>query len=760
MSNYLSSSKPDFVPFTYDCGQIPAYRFSGNLQSELRGARLTEQQARDLLEDMLIVREVEEMIVRLRSGAYEPLRDFNYRGPTHVSVGQEGSSVGACNALTSGDYITSTHRGHGDSLARGCVALRQMTADELRRRLNSPAEDRQELLEEALTHHVYRTIAELFGKEDGYCKGRGGSMHIADFSVGHLGANAIVGGNVPIATGAALGLRYLQTGGFVCCFAGDGAFSNGVVLEALNFAAQAQFVNEIADGLKFGIPIVFLVMNNHYGMTHRTDNEVTGVAHLARRGAGFADNNMHAEIVNGMDVLAVRDAVLRAAEGCREGRGPYLIELNTYRYYGHSLSDPRNEYRMREEEAAWREVDPVDNFKRQLVETGVLDEPGIADLEARVRERNACVARRAAEAPDPKPEDVIKYMYTSTVENEVPDRYSRVEVKEPVVFKRVNGELTYRDAIKEALFEEMKRDARVLCYGEDVADYGGAFKATKGLLEAFGRDRVFNTPISEAVLCGTGVGAAMIGLRPVVELMYMDFALMASDQISNQASKWHYMSGGQYEVPMVIRVSVGGGKGYGGQHSQTLESVFAHIPGLYVVYPSTPAEAKGLLKASIRDNNPVMYVESQLLYGMKGAVPESDFLIPLGQADVKREGRDITLVAWGPAVVDSLKAAEQLAEHGVQAEVIDLRCLVPLDMERVFGSVRKTGRCVVASQCVHIGSFTAEVAARIQEEVFDYLDAPVLRVDAKNGIAPQSHILEAVFLPNANDIVNAARSIL
>ncbi|RPJ50512.1 MAG: thiamine pyrophosphate-dependent dehydrogenase E1 component subunit alpha, partial [Acidobacteria bacterium] len=437
MSNYISSSRPDFHPFEYDCGQIPAYRFSGNLQTELDAGQLSEQQARDLLEDMLIVREVEEMIVRLRSGAYEPIRDFNYRGPTHVSVGQEGSSVGACSVLTAADYITSTHRGHGDSLARGCVALRQMTADELRHRLNSLAATREELLEEALTHHVYRTIAELFGKEDGYCKGRGGSMHIADFSVGHLGANAIVGGNVPIATGAALGLRYLQTGGVVCCFAGDGAFSNGVVLEALNFAAQGQFVNEIADGVRFGMPIIFLIMNNHYGMTHRTDNEVTGVAHLARRAAGFADNNMHAEIVNGMDVLAVRDAVLRAAEGCREGRGPYLIELNTYRYYGHSLSDPRNEYRTREEETAWRKVDPVENFKRQLVQAGLLDEPGIADLEARVRERNACAARRATEAPDPRPEDVIKYMYTSTVENDVPDRYSRVEVKEPVVFKRV-----------------------------------------------------------------------------------------------------------------------------------------------------------------------------------------------------------------------------------------------------------------------------------------------------------------------------------
>jgi pyruvate/2-oxoglutarate/acetoin dehydrogenase E1 component len=351
-------------------------------------------------------------------------------------------------------------------------------------------------------------------------------------------------------------------------------------------------------------------------------------------------------------------------------------------------------------------------------------------------------------------------MYTSATAAEVPERYRKVEVKGPVPVKRVNGELTYRDAIKEALFEEMKRDARVLCYGEDVADYGGAFKATKGLLEAFGRDRVFNTPISEAMICGAGVGAAMLGLRPVVELMYMDFALMASDQISNQAAKWHYMSGGQYEVPMVIRVSVGGGKGYGGQHSQTLESVFAHIPGLYVVYPSTPADAKGLLKSSIRDNNPVMYVESQLLYGMKGPVPEGEFLVPLGRADVKRAGRDITLVAWGPAVVDALQAAQRLQEHSVQAEVVDLRCLVPLDVDTVFRSVRKTGRCVVASQCVHNGSFTAEIAARIQEEVFDYLDAPVLRVDAKDGVAPQSHILEAVFLPNAQDIADAARSIL
>jgi pyruvate/2-oxoglutarate/acetoin dehydrogenase E1 component len=382
-------------------------------------------------------------------------------------------------------------------------------------------------------------------------------------------------------------------------------------------------------------------------------------------------------------------------------------------------------------------------------------------LEQRCRERNACAAKRAAEAVDPVAADVLKFMYTDTKCETVAAEFAKVQILSRPDIKRVNGELTYKDAIREALFEEMARDKRVIFYGEDVADYGGAFKVTKGLLEAFGRDRVFNTPISEACICGTAIGTAMVGLRPVVELMYFDFALMSSDQISNQAAKWHYMSGAQTEVPVVYRVSAGAGKGYGGQHSQTLESMFCHIPGLYVIYPSTPADAKGLLKSSIRDNNPVMFVESQGLYGMKGPVPEGDYLVPLGVANVIRQGSDLTFVAWGPVVHDCLKAADKLkTEHGVTAEVIDLRSLVPLDMDTVLRSVQKTGRCVVASQAIQIGSYTGEIASTIQEEAFDYLDAPVMRVGAKNGIAPQSHILEAAFLPNANDIIAAANSIL
>jgi 2-oxoisovalerate dehydrogenase E1 component len=759
---HLSDKKPNFSPFQVDCGLIPAYQFQGNLQTELGSRRIDGKTAVALLEDMLIIREMEEMIVKLRSGAYEPLPQFSYRGPTHVSIGQEGASVGACGALTLQDYITSTHRGHGDSLARGSQAIRAMSDDQLRRRVPHSKAD-AELIEQALEDHLYRTIAELFGKEDGYCKGRGGSMHIADFSVGHLGANAIVGGSVPIATGAALGVRYLQSGGVVCCFAGDGAYANGVVLESMNFAAQAQFTNEIAGDDGFGLPIIFFVLNNHYAMSGRTDNEVTGITHLARRAAGFSDDNMHAEIVNGMDVLAVRDAVLSAAEGCRKGQGPYFLDIDTYRYYGHSLSDPRNEYRTRDEETSWKLVDPIVAFQTQVLECGILDEDGTEHLRAKVRERNARAAQRAAASADPDPAEAIKYTYTDTLVEEVPAAFRAVEILEsaPAIKRTAEGELTYRDAIKEALLEEMQRDARVIFYGEDVAEYGGAFKLSKGLLETFGRRRVFNAPISEAAICGTAVGASMIGLRPVVELMYMDFLLMAGDQVCNQASKWHYMSGAQIEVPLVIRASVGGGKGYGGQHSQTLESLIAHMPGIYVVYPATPYDAKGLLKSAIRDNNPVLYMESQLLYGEKGVVPQEDYLVPIGVADIKRAGNDVSLITWGPALQDTLTAADRLkTESGVNAEVVDLRSLVPLDTETVLNSVQKTGRCVVVSHCVTIGSFMGEVVATIQENVFDSLDGPILRVGARNGIAPQSQVLEAVFLPKPADIIAAVKSIL
>ncbi len=761
---YRSDHRPATEPFEESAGTIRGFAYAGTLATELAAGTITAAEALDLLDGMLAIREVEEMIVRLRSGGYDPLPGYDYRGPTHVSIGQEASPVGACSVLRIDDNITSSHRGHGDAIAKGFAAIRRMSRDELLARVRGAADGTpEELLEAALEEHVYRVVAELFGKEEGYGAGRGGGMHIGDFSTGNLGANAIVGGSVPIATGAAMAQRYERTDRVVCCFAGDGAYANGVVLESLNWAAQAQWTNHLAGDHPYGLPIIYFIQNNHYGMTHRTDEEVMGVSHLARRGAGFADDDMHAETIDGMDVLAVRDAVRRATALCRAGRGPFLVEASTYRYYGHSLSDPRNEYRTKEEEAAWRAIDAIERLKRQIVEAGVADEAGLAAIEAKARERTARAAVRAAAATDPDPADALKFLYTDTAADVVPGRHGTVVPLAPLpVSKRgPDGAITYRDALREALAEEMLRDRRVIFYGEDVADYGGAFKLTKGLLESFGRDRVFNTPISEAAICGTAVGAAIVGLRPVVELMYMDFALMASDQIANQAAKWHYMSGGQVEVPLVIRASVGAGKGYGGQHSQSLESLFTHLPGIWVVYPSNAADAKGLLKSAIRTNNPVLFVESQGLYPATGIVPAGEHLVPIGVANVVRKGSDVTIVCWGPAVPDALAAADRLAaEDGVAAEVVDLRSLVPLDLETVLASVRRTGRCVVASQAVLAGSFVNEVVARIQHDAFDDLDAPIARIGALSGISPQAESLERAFLPSADDIRAAAKGLL
>ena len=288
--------------------------------------------------------------------------------------------------------------------------------------------------------------------------------------------------------------------------------------------------------------------------------------------------------------------------------------------------------------------------------------------------------------------------------------------------------ITFKEALLEALIEEMLRDSRVVVYGEDVADYGGAFKVTKGLLETFGRERVFNTAISEAAIIGTGVGAAMTGLRPVVELMYSDFEFQAGDQLFNQAAKWHYMSGGQTTVPLVIRSSVGAGKGYGGQHSQTLESVFAHIPGLYVVMPSNAYDAKGLLKSSIREDNPVMFIEHKKLYGESCEVPEKEYTIPLGKGAIKREGKDMSIITYSRCVNFAMEAAEELAKDGIDVEVVDLRTLRPLDEDIILSSVQKTSKAMVVYEACRTGGFGAEIAAIIGEKAFDYLDAPIKRV--------------------------------
>ena len=317
-------------------------------------------------------------------------------------------------------------------------------------------------------------------------------------------------------------------------------------------------------------------------------------------------------------------------------------------------------------------------------------------------------------------------------------------------------EIQYREALNEALDEEMARDPRVFVLGEDVGRYGGVLQITRGLLDKYGERRVRDTPISEAGIMGVAVGAAMTGMRPVAEIMYIDFSALAMDQIANQAAKAHYMFGGKTRVPLVMRTQGGGGRGNAAQHSQSLEMWYVHVPGLIVIQPSTPYDAKGLLKSAIRNDNPVIFIEHKLLYNTTGPVPEEEYLIPIGVADVKRAGKDVTIVATSRMVLFALKAAETLAEQGIDAEVIDPRTLKPLDIETIVASVQKTGRLVVVNEGALTGGFTSEVAARVQREAFDWLDSPIMQVASEDVPLPYSGILELEAIPSEQDIVNAA----
>jgi len=321
-------------------------------------------------------------------------------------------------------------------------------------------------------------------------------------------------------------------------------------------------------------------------------------------------------------------------------------------------------------------------------------------------------------------------------------------------------ELTYREAIREALREEMKRDASVFLIGEEIAEYGGAYKVTLGLVDEFGHDRVRNTPLAEAGIMGTALGAAVVGMRPVAEIMYIDFSLIGANQIANQIAKLRYMTAGMVKVPLVFRTQCGGGVSAGPHHSQCLEAIYTHIPGLIVVMPSTPYDVKGLLKSSIREDNPVVFIEHKGLYGQSGEVPEEEYLVPLGKAEVKRQGKDITLITYSRSVIRSLKAAEALEKDGVDLEIIDLRTLTPLDEDLILSSVKKTGRAMVVHEACKTGGYGAEIAATIAEKAFDYLDTPIKRVASLDSPIPFNPKLEDYIITNEEDIKTGALELM
>lgn len=747
---------PDFTKGQLEFGVITKFRYDKTLNDELKEG-LSTKQALWMYQIMLYNRAFEEMIIELRDGQLVPYEGYKFIGATHLSIGHEAVAIGANSAILKSDYITSTHRGHGHGIAKGAFALLESSDAQLKDFISKVSfkSDKQSLLEQALDVHLYRTMAEFMGKEDGYCRGRGGGMHIADFNVGHLGANAIVGGSLGIATGAGMSMMLQDKDNVVLCFHGDGAANNGIWHESLNMACMSQFKSK-------GVPVIFLVENNIYGMTGQGWGEITGIDYLARRGFGYDMNDgMHAEVVNGMDVLAVRDAVLRAAELCRNNKGPVLLEAITYRFKGHSLSDSQR-YRSKSEVAAWQREDGIARLESQLIENGLLTEQTAEQYHKQIRDNMCELTKAAGNSADPEPATIYEGLFSESTSENIGISLKTTDYNTSAVRDRRDKQniLSYRHAIIEALTEEMIRDKRVVLYGEDVGEHGGAFGATNGLLETFGSWRVFNTAISESAIVGSGVGMGITGMRPVVELMYIDFILMSMDQVGNQAAKNKYMFGGHAVIPMVIRTATGGGKGYAGQHSQSLEAVPAHIPGLKIVAPSTPYDAKGLLKAAIRDDNPVIFIEHQLLYNVKGAVPSEDYIIPLGKADIKRAGSDITIVTYSRMVNIALESAETLAAEGISVEIVDIRSLYPLDMDTVIDSVQKTGLVLVLNQAQQRGCFGEHIAYEIQNQAFDYLDSPVEVIGALNVPPPMSASLEGAHLPSVEKVIAMIKRML
>ncbi|WP_089103716.1 alpha-ketoacid dehydrogenase subunit alpha/beta [Streptomyces hyaluromycini] len=617
-------------------------------------------------------------------------------GFLHLSIGQEASAVGACWPLRDTDGITSTHRGHGHVLAKGLDTASMM--------------------------------AELMGKEAGTCHGRGGSMHIADPGLGIYGANGIVGAGLPIATGVATAAKLRDAGDVVVAFFGDGAVAQGMFHEAVNLAAV------------WDLPVVFLCENNHYSEFSPAAEQHR--APLSARAAGYGIAYAH---VDGNDVLAVAGIMTDVVERIRHGGGPVLLEAETYRWHGHYEGDPQR-YRSPEEVAEAKERDPLLVARRHLAAAGVDASQADAVDEEIDKEIDAAV-EWARSLPEPAPETLHDFVSAP-----------RTAVPEPAPLPAEAEIFRSMDAVRLALEHELAADPAVFVAGIDVGAGGNVFGLTRGLAQAF-PGRVRDTPISESAILGTAVGAAMAGMKPVVEIMYMDFIGVCLDMLLNQAAKLRFMTGGRASMPLVVRTQFGAGRSSGSQHSQSLEALLAHIPGLTVVMPSNPADTYGMLRAAIQDPNPVVFVENRLQYGLKGPRPPADHLIPLGRAKVVREGTDITLVSWSRMVQDCLAAAEVLSGEGVSVEVVDLRTVAPLDRQTVLTSLAKTNRLVIAHEAVRDFGVGAELAALAVDEGFWHLDAPVTRVAPPPVPAPYAPSLERAWLPSQDTIAETLRRI-
>ena len=740
--------------------------------------------------DMVLIREFETALDGFKKeGVYRGIR-YTHAGPAHLSIGQEAAAVGQCLQLEPTDFILGSHRSHGEILAKGLSAIRQLDEGPLLAIMEEymggaalrvvealkGVDDTRSLASAWLIYSVY---AEIFARATGFNKGLGGSMHVFFPPFGIMPNNAIVGGSADIALGMALFKRVNRKKGIVIANIGDSSAASGPVWEAMNFAAMDQYRTLWDAELGGAPPILFNFINNFYGMGGQPQGETLGHGMLARVGLGVNADAMHSERVDGYDPLAVADATRRVKSLLLEGRGPALLDVITYRYSGHSPSDASS-YRGRDEIARWREQDSISGFGEYLRANGYAGDAQLRQIREAIIERITRIVALAVDLEasprlDPSGDAIGAMMFSNETADALDDR--EPELSQPLEESRLKitadkhrfgldeqgkprpklKTLTYAEAIFEAMIHRFYADPTMIAFGEENRDWGGAFGAYRGLTEALPYHRLFNTPISEAAIVGAAVGYALAGGRAVAELMYCDFMGRAGDEIFNQMAKWQAMSAKVLRMPLVLRVSVG--MKYGAQHSQDWSSIVAHIPGLKVYFPATPFDAKGMLNRALRGADPVVFFESQRLYNqpetlIRGGVPVGYYEVEEGEPHRHRPGRDITILTIGATLYRALEAAETLAlEHGLSAEVIDARFLNPLNYAPIIESVKKTGRVLLASDATERGSFLHTMASNITQLAFDYLDAPVAVLGARNWITPPAELDES-FFPGADWMID------
>ncbi|MCL6545210.1 MAG: hypothetical protein K6T61_08265 [Bryobacteraceae bacterium] len=777
-----------FAPGRITFHDIPINAYNRTLEEELKF--WSREDLVHMYADMCVIREFETILNEIKlKGVYKGI-NYNHLGPAHLSIGQEAAAVGMAFTLTPDDHIFGSHRSHGEILAKGLSAIRRMSDEQLLGIMRSyldgailrPVEKGHQgsVKELAQKFLIYGAYSEIFARETGFNRGLGGSMHAFFTPFGIYPNNAIVGGSGSIAPGAALFKRVNRKPGIVVCNIGDASFSCGPVWEGITFAAMDQYRELWDQALGGGLPIIFNCMDNFYGMGGQPWGETMGCEFIARIGAGVNPEQMHAERVNGYDPLPVADAFLRKRKVLEQGRGPVLLDTITYRISGHSPSDASS-YRSKEEIEKWIQADSIVSFRKKLTEGGHFSASLLDETQARIQETVFEMFKLAVDleiSPRiPLTSDLIDHVMFSNQKVEKfdgrPPELLQPLSENPRV-KQIQGKIrtptfegkpvpkmkayNIRDGIFEALVHRFTIDPTLVAFGEENRDWGGAFAVYRGLTELLPYHRLFNAPIAEAGIVGAAVGYALAGGRVVAELMYADFMGRAGDEIFNQLAKWQGMSGGLLRMPVVLRISIGAK--YGAQHSQDWTALVAHIPGLKVVYPVTPYDAKGMMNAALAGTDPVVFFESQKIYDfgemfVETGVPEGYYEIDLSMPSVKKLGRDLTIITFGPALYTALDAARILEEkYGLSVELIDLRTANPINYDPILESVKKTGKVALASDACERGSVIQSVAANITQLAFDDLDAPPVVVGSRNWITPAAE-LEAMFFPQKEWIIDA-----